>query len=74
MFRKIAFFSGMILVLLSVAFGVRQSFAQDNLTDFDGVDTYNSMWMKELGIPGATLVIVQGDHIMHLKSRILDII
>jgi CubicO group peptidase (beta-lactamase class C family) len=68
MFRKIAFFSGMILVLLSVAFGVRRSFAQDSLTDFEAVDAYISMRMKELGIPGAALVIVEGDHIAHLKA------
>ncbi|HLO31475.1 MAG TPA: serine hydrolase domain-containing protein [Anaerolineales bacterium] len=68
MFRRISFFSVMILVLLSVAFGVRRSFAQTSLTDFDAVDTYVSTSMKELGIPGAALVIVQGDQIVHLKA------
>ena len=68
MFRRITFISGMILVLLSMAFGVRQSFAQDSLTDFDSVDTYISTRMKELGIPGAALVIVQGDQFVHLKA------
>src|SRR5688572_31620792 len=68
MFHKIAFFSGMILVLLFVAFGVRRSFAQDSLTDFAAVDTYISTRMKELGIPGAALVIIQGDRIAHLKA------
>jgi hypothetical protein len=31
------------------------------------VDAYINMKMKELGISGATLVIVQGDQIAHLK-------
>ena len=68
MLRKIAFLSGMILVLLSVAFGVRRSFAQNSLTNFEAVDTYISTRMKELGIPGAALVIIQGDQIVHLKA------
>jgi CubicO group peptidase (beta-lactamase class C family) len=68
MLRKIAFLSAMILVFLSALFGVRQSFAQDSLTDFEAVDTYISTRMKELGIPGAALVIVQGDQIVHLKA------
>src|SRR6266487_539907 len=68
MFRKPLLLSGMILVLLLVAFGVRRSHAQNSLTDFDSVDTYIRTRMKELGIPGAALVIVQGDHIVHLKA------
>src|SRR5688572_25327363 len=68
MFHKIAFFSGMILVLLFVAFGARRSFAQDSLTDFKAVDAYIGTRMKELGIPGAALVIIQGDQIVHLKA------
>src|SRR5687767_12627026 len=68
MLRKIAFLSGTILVLLSVAFEVRRSFAQERLADFEAVDTYISTRMKELGIPGAALVIIQGDHIAHLKA------
>src|SRR5215216_5065679 len=66
MLRKIAFFGGLILLLM--AFGVRRSYAHDSLTDFESVDTYISTRMKELGIPGAALVIVQGDHIVHLKA------
>src|SRR5688572_11721919 len=68
MFHKIAFFSGMILMLFCVGFGAKRSFAQDSLTDFEAVDTYISTRMRELGIPGAALVIVQGDHIAHLKA------
>jgi len=63
MLRKIAFLGVMTLFLLSVAFGVRRSFAQDSLTDFEAVDTYINTRMKELGIPGAALVIIQGDQI-----------
>jgi hypothetical protein len=51
----------MILTFLFVAFGVRRSFAQERVTDFEAVDTYISTRMKELGIPGAALVIIQGD-------------
>src|SRR5687768_2971550 len=68
MFRKTAFLSGMILMLFCVGFGAKRSFAQDSLTDFEAVDTYISTRMRELGIPGAALVIVQGDHIAHLKA------
>src|SRR5215212_8581082 len=68
MFRKITVISSLFLVLLSMAFGVGQSFAQDSLADFDSVDTYISTRMKDLGIPGAALVIVQGDQIVHLKA------
>ena len=68
MLRKITFLSGMILVLLSVALGSRRSFAQSSLTDFEAVDTYIGERMQELGIPGAALVIIQGDQIVHLKA------
>src|SRR5215212_1866237 len=68
MFRKITVISSLFLVLLSMAFGVGQSFAQDSLADFDSVDTYISTRMKDLGIPGAALVIVQGNQIVHLKA------
>jgi len=47
----------MILVLLSVAFEGRRSFAQESLTDFEGEDMYINTRMKELGIPGADHVI-----------------
>ena len=36
--------------------------------NFDEVDAYISTKMEELGIPGAALVIVQGDQIVHLKA------
>ena len=55
-------------MLFCVGFGAKRSFAQDSLTDFEAVDTYISTRMRELGIPGAALVIVQGDHIAHLKA------
>ena len=68
MFRRTVFFSGMILALLFVVFGVERSFAHDSLTDFETVDTYISTKMQELGIPGAALVIIHGDQIVHLKA------
>ena len=68
MYRKTAFFSGIIFVLLFVMFGVRRSFAQASLTEFEEVDTYISAKMKELRVPGAALVIIESDHIVHLKA------
>jgi CubicO group peptidase (beta-lactamase class C family) len=68
MYRKLLLLSGTILVLLLVTWGVSPSFAQESLTDFEAVDTYISSKMKELGIPGAALVLVQGDQIVHLKA------
>lgn len=68
MFRRIFFYRRVFLVLLFVVFAVRRSYAQDSFTDFDSVDTYINTRMKELGIPGAALVIVQGDQIVHLKG------
>ncbi len=37
-------------------------------SDFEEVDAYVSAKMKELSIPGAALVIVQDDQIVHLKG------
>jgi hypothetical protein len=68
MFRKAAFFSGMILILHSVPCGVRRSFAQDSLTDFAAIGTYIGTRMKETDFPGTALFIVQGDQIVHLKA------
>src|SRR5215208_8208563 len=62
------------IILLSAALlafivsGIVSGLAQTKLTEFDAVDTYVSRKMKELGIPGAALVIVQGDQIVHLKA------
>ena len=44
------------------------AFPQTAPANFDAVDDYISTRMKELGIPGAALVIVQGDQIVHLKA------
>src|SRR5436190_9421077 len=68
MIRKITFVSVAIWVFISFGFGVSRSFAKARLTDFEDVDSYVSAKMKELGIPGAALVIVQGDQIVHLKA------
>ena len=68
MIRKITFVSIAIFVFISASFGVSRSFAKARLTDFENVDAYVSTKMKELGIPGAALVIVQGDQIVHLRA------
>jgi CubicO group peptidase (beta-lactamase class C family) len=66
--RKIIFLSMAILaVVLSVA-RVKPALAQVAPANFDEIDDYISTSMKELGIPGAALVIVQGDQIVHLKA------
>jgi CubicO group peptidase (beta-lactamase class C family) len=68
MIRKITFVGLAILVFISANFGVSRSLAKVSLTEFDEVDAYISSRMKELGIPGAALVIVQGNRIVHLKG------
>lgn len=68
MIRKIIVLSLMILVVISSGFTVRRSFAATGLRNFEEVDGYIITKMKELGIPGAALVIVEGDQIIHLKA------
>ena len=68
MIRKFTFISMAILVLVSFSLGASRSFAKAGLTEFEEVDAYISAKMKELGIPGAALVIVQGDQIVHLQG------
>lgn len=68
MVRKITFFGLAILVSIYSGFTVSRSFAQAGPPDFEEIDTYISAKMKELGIPGAALVIVQGDQIVKLKA------
>lgn len=67
MIRKITFVSMAILIFISIGIGVSRSFAKARLSDFEEVDAYISTKMDELGIPGAALVIVQGDQIVHLR-------
>jgi CubicO group peptidase (beta-lactamase class C family) len=66
--RKIIFISIAILATVSSVARIKPAFAQIEPANFDAVDTYISTKMKELGIPGAALVIVQGDQIVHLKA------
>lgn len=68
MIRKTLFISIVILIIISSGFDVSRSFAKTGLTDFEEVDSYIHVKMKELGIPGAALVIVEGDQIVHLKG------
>jgi CubicO group peptidase (beta-lactamase class C family) len=68
MMRNLTFISITILLFISSGFGIRQASAKTGLTNFEEVDAYISAKMKELGIPGAALVIVQGDQIVHLKA------
>ncbi len=57
MLRKITLISVVILAFLSSDVGVRRSFAQARLKDFEEADAYISTRMKELSIPGADYVI-----------------
>ena len=68
MLRKITLLSTMLFVFISSGFIVSRPVAQARLTDFEEVDAYISTKMKELGFPGAALVIVEGDQIVHLKA------
>ena len=54
-----------ILPIVSSVTRVRPALAQERLPDFEEVDAHINTKMKELGIPGAALVIVQGDQIVH---------
>lgn len=66
--RKIIFLSIAILAAVSSVARVKPAFAQIAPANFDTVDTYISTKMKELGIPSATPVVVQGNQIAHLRA------
>lgn len=66
--RKTIFLGMVILVFLSFVSSAKPTFAQDTPASFDEVDSYISAKMEELRIPGAALVIVQNDQIVHLKA------
>lgn len=57
-----------ILVFLAFVSSAKPVFAQSAPANFEEVDAYLSAKMKELRVPGAALVIVQGDQIVHLKG------
>jgi CubicO group peptidase (beta-lactamase class C family) len=65
--KIISLMIAILTVVLSVA-RVQPAFAQVAPVNFDAVDAYISAKMEELGIPGAALVIVQDDQIVHLKA------
>src|SRR5688572_844872 len=66
--RKIFFLTMVILTIVSSAARLQPAFAQVTAANYDAVDAYISMKMKELDIPGAALVIIRGDQIVHLKA------
>jgi CubicO group peptidase (beta-lactamase class C family) len=68
MIREITFISITILVFISSVLGTNRSFAKAERTEFEAIDAYIIAKMEELGIPGAALVIVNGDQIVHLKG------
>lgn len=68
MIRKINLLCLLILAFLSCGFVASHSVAQATLAGFQEVDAYISTRMKELGIPGAALVIVRNGQILHLAA------
>ena len=66
--RRIHFLTVASLIVLSSVTRARPALARSTPAGFDAVDHYISTTMKELGIPGAALVIVEGDQIVHLKA------
>jgi CubicO group peptidase (beta-lactamase class C family) len=66
--RKIILLGMVTLAIISSVARVQPAFAQVTPVNFDAVDDYINTKMKELGIPGAALVIVQDDQIVHLKA------
>lgn len=66
--RKNILLSMVILAIISSVASAKLAFAQSAPANFDEIDDYITTTMKELGIPGAALVIVQGDQIVHLKG------
>ncbi len=68
MTRKYLYVSMAILVFIASGFGAGRARADAGPARFEEVDAYIRAKMDELGIPGAALVIVQGDQIIHLKA------
>jgi CubicO group peptidase (beta-lactamase class C family) len=66
--RKIIFLTVAIMAVISVMTSGKPAFAQVTPAKFDEIDSYISTRMKELGIPGAALVVVQGHQIVHLQA------
>ena len=66
--RKLIFLSLAILAAASSLITARPAFARAAPADFAAIDDYLRDQMQELGIPGAALVVVQGDRIVHLKA------
>ena len=58
----------LILAFISFGFGLSQSSVKARPTDFDEVDAYINTKMNELGIPGAAVVVVEGNQIVHMQA------
>jgi hypothetical protein len=69
--QKVLFLAMVILGILSSVTRVGPVLAQSTPVSFDAVDEYISTKMKELGIPGAALVIVEGNKIVLLELLML---
>lgn len=68
MVHKTTILGVLILAFISFGFGLSQSSVKARPTDFDEVDAYINTRMNELGIPGAAVVVVEGNQIVHLQA------
>lgn len=68
MVHKTTILGVLILAFISFGFGLSQSSVKAMPTDFDEVDAYINTRMIELGIPGAAVVVVEGNQIVHLQA------
>lgn len=68
MMRNIALFGLAWVTVLSTNWCVGQPIVAARSPEFEIVDEYVASQMRELGIPGAALVIVEGDQIVHLRA------
>ena len=66
--RTVSVFSLALIVLMSSGCGGRPPGVASAPMAFESVDAYITSQMRELGIPGAALVIVQGDRIVHVRG------
>ena len=66
--RKITFLTIVIPTVVSSVARVQPAFAQVAPANFVTPDSYISAKMEELDIPGAALVIVKDDQIVHLHA------
>lgn len=68
MIRNFTLFGLAMIVFVAFGGAARQPVVTSEPMAFESVDAYVTAQMKELGIPGAALVVIQGDQIVHLRA------